>query len=754
MPIFENSAVKAAHTPNYTDAMAYSKEDLIQAGIPLDLTIESIYQEYKRGGLTQLPRVTMSGTLRRNYPSINTLEDLFESTLCSKSILTFEAGILAYGPTLCTLYDKQNKSYLLPSTLPSPLTLENGLRAFLPEYIAAKKERAAFLNLQVKATYDYCKAIDLYFDETASNNSRDSIATSLKTSRQNVDNKIKQAQQEFSELFLDGNTVDQITIRPELVAIVKNVKDAFPVPGDKVLLDSITEIKSPRLTILLATIFGYKILDSGLVVGNDDSGQEIDRSIGRVKSLLKRHGIPCPLDEFTILLDKSFKNDKLKQDLETYSKSFHEFEILHDGQGKELIAVKWNYLSDLTTEIIRILYDNGAWEPKLAMSGNKLQQEWERRARLAKRNIEYNPHYKHWRLCATKTGHVYLKKNKGVSSFLSGQSYVNQIILNNPTWSFDQFYAQADKDGYTNIYPIKSLRAYYTAATDDLRIEKALDDAIRFLGNSTNQTMAFSNLVKAIAKTGNTISANSFELWLRKNNQAFNVFSVSPSRRKYVKLLNRKAKLITTVSRTSAAKSPNVVQAAPSVSAPVIDWTSIEQFINLQVSEIQAYPELQGVMNKLFLILKDGKTDIAPNSCFLRWLPDLTVSNTMTSSKKDIFRITLLCTVEAYIQSFYQLKYKQDIINEINNDPSLNNQTSAGLGTMFFFLAKKGILPAKFVTYQKNSLPLIMLKAVDSVKKARNDIAHPNGTINLADNVMSAQIHDTLLVFLYLASKL
>ena len=171
--------------------MTYSKQDLIQAGIPLDLTIESIYQEYKRGGLTQLPRVTMSGTLRNKYSSIKTLEDLFESTLSNKSVLTFETGILANGPTLCALYDKQNKSYLLPSTLPSPLTLENGLRAFLPEYIAARKERAAFLNLQVKATNDYCKAIDLYFDETASNNSRDSIATLLHTSRQNVDNKIK-----------------------------------------------------------------------------------------------------------------------------------------------------------------------------------------------------------------------------------------------------------------------------------------------------------------------------------------------------------------------------------------------------------------------------------------------------------------------------------------------------------------------------------------------------------------------------------
>lgn len=735
--------------------MAYSKQALIQAGIPLDLTIESIFQEFKRGGMTQLPRITISRTLRDKYPSIKTLGDLFESGLNSKVFLSFEKGILDNGPTLRAFYDKQNKCYLLPSKLTSSFTLEDGLRAFLPEYIAAKKERAEFQNLQVNATYDYCKAIALYFDETSSNNSREDIASILKTSRQNIDNKIKQAQQEFTDLFLNGKTVDQITIRPELTSLVKKVKDAFPVPGDKLLLDRITEIRSPRLTLLLATILGYKILDSGLVIENGGFGKEIDRSIGKVKLLLKRYGIPCPMDEFKLLLDKAFMDDKLKQELETYSRSFHEFEILHDGQGKELITVKWNYLSDLTTEIIRILYDNGAWEPRLAMSGNNLQMEWERRAKLAKRNVGYTPHYSHWRLCATKTGHVFLRKNKGVPPFLSGQSYVSEIISNYPTWSFDQFYAQADKDGYTNIYPLKSLRAYYTAATDDLRIERALNDAIRFLGNSPNQTMAFSDLCKMISATGNAILAPSFERWIRKNDQAFSVFNKPGDRRKYVKLLNKKAKLITTISRSPSGKSPDVVQITPPVQVPVIDWISIEQFINLQVSEIQVYPSLQGVMGKLFLILRDGKANIAPDSCFLRWLPNLTKSNTMASTEKDLFRIALLSTVEAFFRSFYQLKYGLDLKDVITNDTTFVVNGPIGLGTMISYLVNKGVLPSAFVTYPKNSLQLSIVKATNAVKKARNEVAgHPEVKVIIADNIMSAQIHDTLLVFLYIASKL
>ena len=170
--------------------MTYSKQDLINAGIPLDLTIDTIYHEYKRGGLSQLPRITMSNTIRTKYPSLVTVEDLFESPLNSKSVLEFEKGILAFGPTLCSIYD-QNRILVLPSTLPVPLTLENGLRAFLPEFIAARKKRAKFLNQQTEAEEVYCKTIEMYFNETAVDNSRKYISSVLNRTRATIDNKIK-----------------------------------------------------------------------------------------------------------------------------------------------------------------------------------------------------------------------------------------------------------------------------------------------------------------------------------------------------------------------------------------------------------------------------------------------------------------------------------------------------------------------------------------------------------------------------------
>ena len=735
--------------------MSYSQQDLINAGIPQDLTIESIYQEYKRGGLTQLPRVTMSNTLRNRNPSIKTLGDLFSSALGGKCIAEFENGILSNGPRLRALYDAQTKTYTLPATLPSPLTLENGLRAFLPEYLAAKKERAKFVNKQVPSVESYCTVVERLFDEIAPDNSRETISRLLKNARQNVDNKIKQAQQEFGELFLEGKTVDQISVQPALAAMVQKVKDDFPVPGDSAYLKELTGIRSSRIMLLLTTILGYKILDSGVVVNSNDSGRMLDLSIGSVKSLLKDYGIPCPIDDFQLHMDEAFQDKQLKADLETYSRTYHEFEILHDIQGKELLAVKWDCLNDLTSEIIRILYDMDIWDPKRAMSKVDLRREWERRAKLVGRDIKFTPQYTHWRLSATKNGYVYLNKTKSDPSFIPGQQYVYKQVLAHPTWTFDDLYHQAHKDGYTNIYPLKSLRAYFTDAKDDQRVEKALKDAIRFLDNTANRTLAFSDLTKKIAGTGNPIKAAPFESWLRKNDQVFDVFKLPGSTHKSVKLLNKKAKLVTTATRIKPAPAPVQTPAPTPVQAPAVDWASIDQYLQLQVSEIQAYPELQGITNKMFLVLKDGQANIAPNSCFLRWLPNLTQSNTMGSTAKDKFRVDLILSAEAYFKCFYQLKYKQDIQTEIRNDPAFYAQKTIGLGTMISFLVKKGILPDKSVRYKWNSLSLAIVKALDTVLTARNDIiGHPNVTFVLADNVMSTQIHDTLLVFLYLASKL
>ena len=385
----------------------------------------------------------------------------------------------------------------------------------------------------------------MYFDEKATDNSRDRIAAVLNSTTQNVDDKIKQAKEEFRDLFIEGKTCDSITVRPELADLVRQFSERFQVPADEEVLIKESGINSPRIRLLLCTILDYWILDSGIVRKRESvHGTQLLQNIGSVKSLLKDEGIPVTLDDFRVLLHQSFEDDDLANALETYAKSYREFEVFTDQQGKECIAIRWECLYDIDTEIIRILYDNDAWGPQNAMAKSAIQREWTRRSQLVKKKEHnYRPYYKHWRLCPVDNGTVMLRRTRK-DRFLPAQEYVFKLVTDHPAWSFEDVLNQAETDGYTNIFAFKSLRAYYTKAKDDQRVERALETAIKVLDYAPKNTLSYPQLLEEVHKTGNPIISTTFDRWLKRNNRTFEVFSVPGQKPNFVKLISKKEPIL------------------------------------------------------------------------------------------------------------------------------------------------------------------------------------------------------------------
>ena len=94
--------------------MPFTKQDLINADLPFDMTIEEIYNENKLGGLTELPRVTLCKTIMNKYRDIVTLEDLFTSAPQNKSFQDFQQGILNMAATLKSIHE-----FSIPALLPA-----------------------------------------------------------------------------------------------------------------------------------------------------------------------------------------------------------------------------------------------------------------------------------------------------------------------------------------------------------------------------------------------------------------------------------------------------------------------------------------------------------------------------------------------------------------------------------------------------------------------------------------------------------
>ncbi len=700
----------------------------------------------------------MIATIRNKYPSIKTLGDLFASPVNNKGLSEFRAGILASASTIIDVHRAWTSIVTVPTKPFS--SFEEGLRSFLADYLVAKRKRAEFMNYQVNATNAYCTVLEVLFDENSMDNSREKAATILGLTRQNVDNKVKQAQEEFYGLFFQDKTIGNIAIDPQLVQLVRLFSKDFNIPGTRETMIRLSGIRSPRMLELLALILGCTILAEGLVNQSNNLGARITRYSSNVKTLLKKEGIPISFDDFRILLARNFKDPNLRNGLEQFARGNHELEIIKDPSGKELIAVKWEYLNDLDTELLRILYDKKAWGPGSAMSPVDLRSEWEHRSKLSgRKNIQYTPKYHHWRFCPTKTGYVMLRWSKA-DVFVEGQKYISSLLLSHPDWSFDDVLAQAQKDGYTNIYERRSLQTYYSNAQDDHTTEDALVASVRILGYEKNQTLSFQDLYTKVRGKGIDVTDSVLRKWIIRNDKTFNYFSAPGKKACHVKLVDKKAALITPNSeRTTTTPKQVATATAPTAPKPAnaksgIDLPAISAAYLSFVPETKQYPSLPSI-DRVLAIMKGGNAILPHNSVFYSWLPQLADFDKMTSWAKDGFRKNILLSVEAYVTNFYQLKRHGDLRTDIMYDPAFFNVKSIGLGTMTAYLSSLSILPDKKGFYKYGTLDYAINNATKEVVIARNKVlAHSGALVNLVDAEMKQQVHDTLFLFLYLAAKL
>ena len=516
--------------------MKYTKQDLIKAGIPENLTIETIHNECRQGGLTQLPGRTMCKTILQKYPGIRTVGDLFENSPQNRHFMDFQKGVLSMAPTLKAVYDAS-----VPRALPLSggySSLEEGLRRFLPDYCSEKRRRAV---VQKKAVDNYCRVLELYFDENSFDNSDVTIGRALGMTPQNVDDKLSQAREELAKLFLGDLTIEGVFIDKQLSDMVKAFRNAFTVPASVERMKELSGIDSPRMLDLLSLILGLYVQKSGIVRDADVYSTGIRLNIGKVKSMLKKEGIPVSLEDFDQLVHDNFADAGLADDLVTFAKGSNEFEIIQKD-NREFIAVRWEYLGEMASELVRILYDNEAWTPASAMSKDELQREWERRARLAgRRDIQYKPRYSNWRMYATKTGCVMLKRSRG-QKLPTAKEYVFGLVLRHPGWTFDDVLTQAVKDGYANLNTAGSLKSYFTAATAENKVEDALKGAIRVLDYAKGNTLPLRDLYGSIP--GIKVKFPVLRRWILLNPGTFSYFSIPGKKASFVKLLSKQMPLV------------------------------------------------------------------------------------------------------------------------------------------------------------------------------------------------------------------
>lgn len=731
--------------------MPFTKQDLINADLPLDMTIEEIYNENKLGGLTELPRVTLCKTIMNKYRDIVTLEDLFTSAPNNKSFQVFQQGILNMAATLKSIHELRR-----PVSLPASDSfkdIEEGLRTFLPEYISEKRRRAYKYK---ESNEKYCRTLEMYLDENSTDRSSRKIQTSLSIDRQSFYNYLTAASRELGQMFLEGKTVGGISVQPKLSALVMKFRNDFILPSTVENMRRLSRVQSPAMRDLLAIIIDVSIMESGTVVKERGNARDLDLNIGTVKKILKKEGVPVSIDDLRHLLRSKFSVAELRHELVQFAQGSSEYERI-EKDGRDYIAVRWEHLNSRDAELVRILYDNNAWGPKNAMSKEALFGEWNRRASLAgKQRLAYVPQCKHWRYQSFRgSNYAFLVWSKE-SRFPNGEDYISTIVRENPDMSRDDVLAQAEADGYTRICSRRSLQAYFSNAKDHNEVEYALKDAIRVLNNTNDKTLLLQELYDRL--TNPRVDVRRFRKWVIVNDKVFEYVSTPGKKQRSVRLVDKKAPLILPrgkgdyiqpqVQASSERSNSNAVDIA-------VNWDIIRTALLSKVAEIRLYPSLMGGLDKVFSIMKRGTQELSYSSVFYGWLLKINQCEDMTSWEKLDFIRNLLFSVEAYIDNFYYLKYDtRDIRDDIYCDPQFYSVKIVGLSTLFSFLKTKRLFPDDRDTYNPGSLELAVLKAKRTVVDGRNSLGHAQSNLVFDHFKMNKEIHDTLFIMAYIASRL
>lgn len=190
------------------------------------------------------------------------------------------------------------------------------------------------------------------------------------------------------------------------------------------------------------------------------------------------------------------------------------------------------------------------------------------------------------------------------------------------------------------------------------------------------------------------------------------------------------------------------VQPAPSSpAAPAFSWEVMKKGILREIVGRNRADEAKSkAVDNVFLIFKGGRKEFEENSTFKGIAEKLfTYTSGWTDNQfRHNFCKDLLTDMEAYLKLFYKLKYGIWLREE------------KGFGPVRYLFMREGLLPDKG---DKDAGNLSREEAdiyyvADRVNRARNIADHPEEFQNLSENQISKDIHDCLVLMVYIARKL
>lgn len=412
-----------------------------------------------------------------NKATYNTIGDIYSPVPKTCKKLSDLRGVLSSIATdLESAYADSSTIYVLPST--PGLAPSDAVSEFMSEY-------ADITDKQVSKTENYqnareirAKAFRLYNIPgkafTTGLRDMDYVATTLGISRERVRQILAEVTESCRKIFL-GETVDQIQAEATLVdwftQLDHKLASAMPLNAFRAITG--VDDRDPYSERFLMDILGVYVSTDKSHEPYVSKGRNLGfaHDMGKVVRFFREQAIPVPMADFDVFLKKTFKDAGLLKNIRDYVLNCDDYEVSCASDGSKIIALKWENLLFLPSEIARILYDMKAFDVQDAVSKEDLIQEYNTRAGLLRKDsisAETPGISRHALVLALgKSGFYKIRKYK--ETFKDGLEFAREYVrIHLDGSSLQEFIGLCQTEGYIKVYGERTMTSYYYTALQPL----------------------------------------------------------------------------------------------------------------------------------------------------------------------------------------------------------------------------------------------------------------------------------------------
>lgn len=449
---------------------------------------------------------------------LKTLDEVFSEPLKdSKKLRDLRDFLAGHSGEIESAYVASETVTIIPPVVCE--TMAGTLREFAACYAAILEKRSEKDSRRAELFRKYYVRPDLPVRRLFS---REDIARITELSTERIRQILCVITDELRRILL-GETVGRIAAHPVLVDWFRGVDARI---GEVISMSKLRTVAgcsdidpfTERLLcdLLQLTVSKNKTAEQMACRGNLKSflGEK-----GKVTKFFRNAGIPVSDDEFTLFLRETFEDKAVQDQLRDYVMTSSRYEITMENGRVKTIALRWEYLDAIGSEIARILYDNAVFTNDTAWHRRDIAAAYNRRAQLHcfSPMMENTPFSHPMVISCGKSGYYRLG---GINDkFIDGLSFARDyVIRKGSSATLAEFRALCASMGYTHIYGERSIDTFFFMANkpyagkphtfaDDAQVLEAVADILRENGNG----MRISHLqAKTTERLGGEVSYGRF----------------------------------------------------------------------------------------------------------------------------------------------------------------------------------------------------------------------------------------------------